>query len=104
MIQNAVILLLLLAAGYLWWQQDAFRRRAFSLAREGAARAGARLLDDSVGLVRWRLRRSLGHWHVERVYGFEVTATGGERFAGQVIFFGQRVLAVDLNFSEPLLL
>ena len=104
MIQDVLILLAVLAAGYLWWQQDAFRRRALALARQGAARAGAQLLDDSVGLSRWRWRREASGWGLERVYAFEVSATGGERFAGQVIFFGPRVKAVDVNLSDPLVL
>ncbi|WP_407276491.1 DUF3301 domain-containing protein [Halothiobacillus sp. DCM-1] len=104
MIGNILILFILALIAYVWWQQDAFRRRAFGLAREGAARAGARLLDDSVELIRWRLRRVSGTWRVERIYGFEVTATGGERFAGRVMFLGQRVSAVDLDFAVPVVL
>lgn len=102
MIQDVLILLAVLAAGYLWWQQDAFRRRALALARQGAARAGAQLLDDSVGLSRWRWRRETSGWGLERVYAFEVSATGGERFTGRVVFFGLRVMAVDIDFTQPL--
>ena len=104
MIQEILLLLAVLSAGYVWWQQDAFRRRALALARQGAARAGVQMLDDSVGMSGWRWRRGASGWGLERVYAFEVSATGGERFAGQVIFFGSRVMAVDVNLSEPLAL
>lgn len=78
-------------------------------AREVAARAArkacrtfeAQLLDDTVALRSVRPRRDeTGRMSLRRVYRFEFTRSGSERFAGYATLLGRRVLDVHLDAVE----
>lgn len=102
-VNDAVILLLVVGVAIFWWHQDQFHRRALALAKQACDRASVQLLDDSVGMRRLRVERG-GAFGLQfvRVFGFEFSQTGAHRFAGTVIFSGQRVQSVDLDLSQPL--
>lgn len=103
-VNDGVILVLVSAVAWFWWHQDRFHRRALALAKQACDRASVQLLDDSVGLRRLRLARG-GQFGVQivRVFGFEFSQTGANRYAGTVAFSGQRLQSVDLDLSRPLL-
>ena len=88
-----------LAAGVAYWL-DAMR--GYELARAAGKRAcqeaGVQLLDDTVELVRLRLRRTHGGrlaWL--REYRFEFSDDGAMRHRGQVTLLGRRVLHLALG-------
>lgn len=97
-----LILFIIIGMAVFWWQQDAFRRRALALAKSACDRADVQLLDDSVGLRRLRLRRSNGHFIIERHFGFEFSPSGAARYLGLVVFHGSAVHSVDLDLSRTL--
>ena len=99
---DVLILFVIVGMAAFWWQQDVFRRRALALAKNACARADVQLLDDSVGLRRLRLRRSNGHFIIERHFGFEFSPSGAARYSGQIVFHGSAVQAVDLDLSRTL--
>lgn len=99
---DVLILFVIVGMAAFWWQQDVFRRRALVLAKNACARADVQLLDDSVGLRRLRLRRSNGHFIIERHFGFEFSPSGAARYSGQIVFHGSDVHTVDLDLSRTL--
>ena len=76
--------------------------RSRELARAAALRAcrdaNLQLLDDTVELVRLRLRRDVhGRLGPYREYRFEFTADGVARFRGSLSLHGRRVLHLELG-------
>jgi hypothetical protein len=99
---DVLILMIIVGLAVFWWQQDTFHRRALALAKSACDRADVQLLDDSVGLRRMRLRRSNGHFIIERQFGFEFSPSGAARYPGLIVFHGSGVDAVDLDLSRTL--
>jgi len=81
------------AAGvWLWLETMLGREAAHRAAGAWCARHGLQLLDDTVSLAHWRLRRPGGAWQVWRTYGFEFTDTGTRRRPGFVVLCGRRAV------------
>lgn len=98
----ALMLLAALAAGA-WFWYDSLR------AREQMLTACARLcrdlklqfLDESVILARLSLGRSAAGWpEFSRLYQFEFSGTGQDRWQGRATLAGQRVISVQFDNPE----
>jgi hypothetical protein len=99
---DVLILFIVGGMAVFWRQQDKFHRRALALAKSACDRAAVQMLDDSVGLRRLRLRRSNGHFIIERHFGFEFSPSGAARYPGLIVFHGSAVHSVDLDLSRTL--
>jgi hypothetical protein len=98
----AIVLLLLTAAGFLFWN-DSLRARDRML--QGCARICRELklqfLDETVALTSLRLARSARGWpEFIRVYSFEFSGTGVDRWVGRATLAGRRVLSVQLDHPQ----
>ena len=83
--------------GWWWWSMRA-REIAVKAARRACQRFSVQLLDETVALHRLRPTRGRdGRLHLWRLYQFEFTQTGGERYAGHVALFGERLMDVHLD-------
>lgn len=98
----AVAMLLLVTAALLFWN-DSLR------ARERMVQACARLcreikvqfLDETVSLSGLSLQRGPQGWpEFTRVYSFEFSGTGQDRWQGRAVLAGRRVLSVQLDHPE----
>ena len=86
------------AAGGWWWLAMRAREVAVVYARHACRRFSVQLLDETVALRRLRpVRGRDGRLHLWRLYHFEFTRTGGERFGGHVALLGQRLMDVHLD-------
>ena len=100
-----LLLLAALAIGAaLFWRSQRIRETALRATRRHCEREEVLLLDQTVGLKRLRLRRDgEGRLRLWRVYEFEFTVTGGERYRGETLVTGDRVVRVTLpphRFSQ----
>jgi hypothetical protein len=98
----AILLLLLAAAAFVFWN-DSLRARERML--ETCARLCRELkvqfLDETVVLAQLRLGRSASGWpEFTRVYSFEFSGTGQDRWQGRATLAGRRVLSVQLDHPE----
>jgi hypothetical protein len=98
----AIILLLLAVAGFLFWN-DSLRARDRML--QTCARLCRELklqfLDETVALTSLRLARGASGWpEFIRVYSFEFSGTGQDRWVGRATLAGRRVLSVQLDHPE----
>ena len=85
------------AAGALIWRGQGVRERALALTRQRCEREGLVLLDQSVALHRARpARDENGRVCMRRVYRFEFTVTGGERYRGDTTMLGLRLARIVL--------
>jgi hypothetical protein len=93
----AAFLVLLALVGY-WLEAMRAREMARIAALRACREAQLQLLDDTVELVRLRLRRDAhGRLGPYREYRFEFTADGASRFRGTLAMQGRRVLRLELG-------
>lgn len=91
-------LLGLLAAGWYWTDSLRCKEIAREAGRRACQNVQAQFLDDSVVLVKLRVRRDVhGRMAFYRFYTFEFTREGGTRHPGGVTLHGQRVVRVWLE-------
>src|SRR5215469_13339933 len=96
------LFLLVLCAGGAWFWNDSLRARERMLGT--CARLCRELkvqfLDESVSLTALRLGRGGSGWpEFTRVYHFEFSGTGQDRWQGRATLAGRRV--VSLQFDHP---
>ena len=96
MLELAAVVLLLLA-GWLWFDSLRAREAAMRAARHACDADGVLLLDDTVALAAFGLRRCDNGWlALKRVYRFEFSDTGNNRLGGSVTMLGARMQTLYL--------
>lgn len=98
----AILLLLLVAAAFMFWN-DSLRARDRML--ETCARVCRELkvqfLDETVALDSLMLTRGASGWpQFIRVYSFEFSGTGNDRWQGRATLVGRRVQSVQLDHPQ----
>ncbi|HEC18032.1 MAG TPA: DUF3301 domain-containing protein [Gammaproteobacteria bacterium] len=81
-----------------WWDT----MRAQEAAREAGLRAcqqtNVQFLDDTVERKRqWLRRNTQGRVQLCRLYFFEFTSDGSQRYQGRIVMFGQRLREVEMD-------
>lgn len=91
----------LIALGCLvWFWYDTIRAREAGLqvARATCQREGVQLLDDTVACRSTRLARDdNGRMVLRRVYDFEYSGSGNDRYRGSVMIMGKDVAMLDVS-------
>ncbi|MDD2893695.1 MAG: DUF3301 domain-containing protein [Halothiobacillaceae bacterium] len=101
--QSLVLLIALASAAMLAWNNWRAREHAERLARETCKRMGLQFLDDSVGMKKWRIvrdadpRTGLRKWAIRRVFQFEFSRQGSDRWPAELILLSGRLLGVEFN-------
>jgi hypothetical protein len=91
------LLVLAAVAGY-WIEAMRSKELAQSAARRACRARELQFLDDTVQLVKLRLRRGGdGHRVVYREYRFEFTVDGAGRERGEIVLLGRHVLRLSLG-------
>ncbi|WP_237065739.1 DUF3301 domain-containing protein [Microbulbifer guangxiensis] len=91
-------LFLLALVGWYLWNGMAAKEQVRRAAARHCMQLGVQLLDDTVVLVRTRLRRDdRGQLRLQRNYEFEFTSTGERRYSGVVTLHGQRITQMQLS-------
>lgn len=102
-VSDLLALLALAAVAGAWLKSTRARERAVDEARRQCAQHGLQLLDETVGLRGFRLRRVGGRRRLELGYAFEVSTHGDDRQDGRLWMHGERLAAMSLpNPGEPL--
>ena len=85
------------AVGF-WWKTQGIKQLAYTIAKRRCEEANVQLLDQSVMLKRLRIRRvHSGGLSVVRFFEFEFTASGAERYQGEVEMLGQHLVRVGME-------
>jgi hypothetical protein len=101
--QSLVLLIALASAAMLAWNNWRAREHAERLARETCKRMGLQFLDESVGMKNWRIvrdadpRTGLRKWAIRRVFQFEFSRQGSDRWPAELILLSGRLLGVEFN-------
>jgi len=93
---RSLFMLTLIALGAWWWLRT---REQKELAIQATARRceelSLKLLDQTVALKRTRLMRDpKGRVRLLRLYAFDFTSTGEDRYQGEIELMGWQVLAI----------
>ena len=81
-----------------WWKTQGVKQLAFTIAKRRCDEVGVQLLDQSIMLKRLRLRRGRsGGLSVVRFFVFEFSASGAERYRGEVEMLGQHLARVEME-------
>ncbi|HRP96582.1 MAG TPA: DUF3301 domain-containing protein [Rhodocyclaceae bacterium] len=91
---------LIALAGVAWIWFDAIKAREIGMtaARASCAREGVQLLDETVVCRSTRLARDEnGRVALRRVYDFEYSGSGNDRFRGSVMLVGKEVTMLDVS-------
>lgn len=95
---NLFILLLLAGAGAWLWHTHGLRERALAAVRQHCAKTGVELLDDNVALRSFGLYPDAhGRQRMARIYDFEFTVTGEQRYNGSIVMFSHGVGRIELG-------
>ncbi len=96
----ALVFLVITALGY-WWHLMGIRNLALMLSKSHCKKLGLQLLDESLVMKKIRLKRAdSGSIQVARVYGFEFTSTGSQRYSGEIALLGKSLLGFELSAYE----
>ena len=87
--------------GWFWASSMRSRELALSLSAKACESVGVQFLDQTVSISRIGLGRSpRGRLNLQRVYGFEFTRDGSERWQGRVAMQGDQVKAIHLDHPD----
>ena len=98
-----IILIARAASAMFSWNNWRAREHAERLARDTCKRMGLQFLDDSVGLKTWRIvrdadpRTGLRIWAIRRVFQFEFSRQGSDRWPAELTLLSGRLLEVEFN-------
>jgi Protein of unknown function (DUF3301) len=94
-------ILLLATLGLLlwyWWDSVRTQEIARNTGLRACQQANVQFLDDTVERKRqWLRRNSRGRMQLCRLYFFEFTSDGAQRYQGRIVMFGQAVREVEMD-------
>lgn len=101
-IMNALLFLLALAVVVWFWQLNLrYRELAIRLVKNVCVEMNLQLLDQTVSLARFSLRREPEYRITGvRQYNFEVSSNGADRFTGTIILHGDRLVYSEFNLPD----
>lgn len=91
-------LVLLSIGAWYWWDSAECVEIARLSGKQACQTHQLQFLDDSVARKKiWFKRNTRGRLQLYRLYSFEFTSDGAQRYAGTIKMAGQQVLEVDLE-------
>jgi Protein of unknown function (DUF3301) len=96
-LSDVAVLSLFITAAVFWWQGYAVKELALKATKAHCAAVGVQLLDESVALRGFWIRRDTsGNLCLRRSFLFEFTTTGEQRYHGCTLMLGRRLESVQL--------
>lgn len=96
-------LLVLGFAAWFWSDSTRAREAGVRAARACCEREGVQLLDDTVAFRSLRPARDQdGRARLRRVYDFEYSGSGNDRYRGSVMLLGTEVVMLDVSTHRGL--
>lgn len=93
-----IVLILLCLLAWFWLDSIKVRELGVKAARESCLREGVQLLDDTVAFRSLRpARDDNGQVLLQRVYDFEYSGSGNDRYRGSVMLLGREVVMLDVS-------
>ena len=98
MLNDIILICFLCMACVYWINAQKVKEIALETARAHCLAMGVQMLDDYVALNGiWLKRDKLRKIHLRRLFMFEFSSTGDERYNGTVLMLGRRVESVYMD-------
>ena|SRR3990172_8114370 len=99
---NSLLFLIALALLVWFWQVNLrYRELAIRLVKNVCTEMNLQLLDQTVALAGFSLRRDTDRRIVSvRKYSFEVSSNGADRFTGTIILHGHQLVYSEFNLPD----
>ncbi len=99
---SLLLVISLCAVVFFWWDSVGAKEKARETGRQYCQNADVQFLDDTVELVRLRVRRNYnGQLCFYRTYRFEFSSTGESRFQGMIYMLGKIADKVQMDAYPP---
>lgn len=94
-----IVLISLLIIAYLYWSSaQRIKSIALKATRQHCLDMDVQMLDDYIALNDLKLRRDkTGKMHLCRLFQFEFSSTGNERYNGQIVMLGYRIESIQME-------
>ncbi|WP_455199208.1 DUF3301 domain-containing protein [Kaarinaea lacus] len=93
-----LIFIFLVLVLWYWWDTLQSKEIARVAGKNACQRASVQFLDDTVQLKKFWLRRNLkGHVEICRLYFFEFSSDGTQRYSGRITLLGKKVGEVEMD-------
>ena len=98
MLDDLILIALLLGAYLYWFNGQQVKEVALKAVRANCLNLEVQMLDEYVALNSIRLKRDqAGKMRVQRIFLFEFSSTGNERYNGVCIMLGRRVESIQME-------
>jgi hypothetical protein len=99
---SSLLILIAIVAVILFWHESLRVREAVTqMCRQICEKCNLQLLDQTVALTSISIRRTAsGYPFLYRIYQFEVSNDGADRFTAYVAMAGKQVEAVQIDSNE----
>ncbi len=98
MLDDLILIALLLGAYLYWINGQQVKEVALKAVRANCLNLEVQMLDEYVALNSIRLKRDqAGKMRVRRIFLFEFSSTGNERYNGVCIMLGRRVESIQME-------
>jgi len=98
MLDDLILIVLLLGAYLYWFNGQQAKEIALKAVRANCLNLDVQMLDEYVALNGiWLKRDQAGKMRVRRVFLFEFSSTGNERYNGVCIMLGRRVESIQME-------
>ena len=95
---DALLFFILITGLWYWWDTLRTKEIARLAGLNACQQASVQFLDDTVELKKiWLRRNRLGSLELCRLYFFEFSSDGAERYQGRIIMLGQKVREVEMD-------
>ena len=97
-LNSLLMLITIVAVILLWYESLRFREQVTRMCRELCEQSDLQLLDQSISLSGISVARNrYGRWQLRRVYQFDVSHNGTDRYSGFVTLLGSVVEAIQID-------
>jgi len=98
MLNDLILIALLLSAYLYWFNGQRVKEVALKAVRANCLNLEVQMLDEYVALNSIGLKRDqAGKMQVRRIFSFEFSSTGNERYNGACIMLGRRVESIQME-------
>lgn len=93
------ILIVFIGFGFwYWWDTMSCKEIGRLAASQACAQADLQFLDDTVGLKKiWLSRNNHGRLHFCRLFFFEFTSDGSQRYYGRIVMVGKQIKELEMD-------
>ena len=98
MLHEYILASILIVIIWLWWETMRCKELARTAGRQACQNAQVQFLDDTVEQKKvWLRRNEVGHLEFCRLFFFEFSSDGAQRYQGRIVMLGKSIQEIDMD-------